>query len=152
MTPEAALLAVRVLLTVVLYGFLGLLLWTQWADLRASRRRRERAPAARLLAVDGPLAAAIFPLSQVNDIGRAADNTIRLDDETVSSHHARVLFQSGQWWLEDLASRNGTSVNGLRVEEPLVITYGDELSFGRVRVRLEDGLEPPADGAESGGG
>lgn len=141
MTPEVALLIIRILLAIVLYAFLFVVLRTQWADLRTSRLRQPRAPAARLQALDSELVEGIFPLDQANEIGRAADNLIRLEDETVSAHHARLMFHAGQWWLEDLGSRNGTSVNGLSLEEPLVVTYGDEISFGRVRMRLEDGIE-----------
>ncbi len=47
------------------------------------------------------------------------------------------MFQNGQWWIEDLASRNGTEVNEVPVEEPLVVSYGDQIRMGRVLARLE---------------
>ncbi len=137
MTPAQTLLGVRIGLAIVLYLFLGWLLYVQWKDLRATRQVAEGAPAARVVTVDGIPSGIVFALEALNEIGRAADNTIRLDDETVSSHHARIFYHGEQWWLEDLASRNGTDVNDLRVEEPLVVAYGDEIRFGRVRVRLE---------------
>jgi len=139
MTPAQALLAIRVLLAIVLYLFLAWLLVTQWRDLRQARQTMDAAPPARMVTIEGMPPDMAFNLEAVNDIGRAADNSIRLDDETVSIHHARIFYSGGQWWLEDLASRNGTDVNDLRVEEPLVVAYGDEIRFGRVRVRLEKG-------------
>ncbi|MGD8634401.1 MAG: FHA domain-containing protein, partial [Anaerolineales bacterium] len=78
-----------------------------------------------------------YPLDNLNLIGRAADNTIVLDDEIVSAHHARLSYLSDrQWWLEDLGSRNGTAVNAVPVDEPLAVTDGDTISFGNVEFRL----------------
>jgi pSer/pThr/pTyr-binding forkhead associated (FHA) protein len=78
-------------------------------------------------------------LNAVNLLGRAADNTIRLLDKSVSAYHARLSFQSGQWWLEDLGSRNGTMVNRVRLEGPLVVTYGDVIQLGGVGCVLAPG-------------
>lgn len=43
-------------------------------------------------------------------IGRLADNDVVLDYPIVSGHHARVVFEEGQAWLEDCNSRNGTAI------------------------------------------
>lgn len=71
-----------------------------------------------LVIIDGPHAGATFPLDQGNiTLGRSTHNTIVLDDEYVSSHHARVYQdpQSGQWVVEDLGSTNGTYINESRM-------------------------------------
>ena len=71
-----------------------------------------------LVIIDGPHAGATFPLDQGNiTLGRSTHNTIVLDDEYVSSHHARVYQdpQSGQWVVEDLGSTNGTHINESRM-------------------------------------
>jgi pSer/pThr/pTyr-binding forkhead associated (FHA) protein len=46
-------------------------------------------------------------------------------------------LRDGQWWLEDLGSRNGTFVNNRRVAEPTTVQAGDLLGIGRVLLRLE---------------
>jgi pSer/pThr/pTyr-binding forkhead associated (FHA) protein len=57
-------------------------------------------------------------------IGRERDNDIALADETVSRHHARLLVEPGignpQIYIQDLASANGTSVNGDRIVRQLL--------------------------------
>jgi pSer/pThr/pTyr-binding forkhead associated (FHA) protein len=57
-------------------------------------------------------------------IGRAEDNDIILEDETVSRHHARLLVEMGigrpQVYIQDLASVNGVLVNGERVVRRLL--------------------------------
>ncbi len=98
-----------------------------------------QAPEAHLLVLDGTQEGQRLMLRQTADIGRIVGNVVRLQDETVSAKHARLSFHGGQWWLEDLASRNGTDVNGVPVEQPLVVTYGDDIRFGQVRVRLQAG-------------
>lgn len=148
MTPAVALLIVRIVLAVCLYAFLAGALALLWRDLRSpgSDGSTSPAPGAHLSAM-GEMAGlrALIPLVEINLLGRAADNTIRVDDATVSAHHARIAYRSGQWILEDLGSRNGTRVNGIALEGPTVITYGDDLQFGEVLFGLRAGglPEPP---------
>lgn len=139
MTPELVLLIVRVLAAVALYAFFGFAMWSLLQDLRAGRLRAETPPEAHLEILEGPIPPSRLGLEPTTEIGRAAGNAIQLDDATVSAHHARLAHSGGQWWLEDFASRNGTFVNELAVQEPLVVTYGDEIRFGRVRTRLARG-------------
>jgi hypothetical protein len=139
MSPEQVLLALRALMAVALYAFLGAILVLLWRDLRAASRAERHVPAARLVVEDGPEAGRAFALTPLNLIGRAADNTLRIQDGTVSAYHARLSYQGGQWWLEDLGSRNGTRVNQIQVQQPLVVTYGDAISLGSVRLLLVAG-------------
>ena len=77
-----------------------------------------------LVIIDGPLAGASVPLSDdAVTLGRAASNTVVLDDEFVSTHHARITQDpsSGRWIIEDLHSTNGTVVNGKRITAPTVL-------------------------------
>jgi hypothetical protein len=142
MTPEFLFLLLRILAVATLYVFLGFIGYTLWKDLRQASSTGHDAPQAHLFALDDLEAGSCFDLEPQSELGRTAANTIKLDNETVSAHHARIFFQGGQWWLEDLASRNGTQVNEIKVDEPLVITYGDELRLGTVRLRLERGPSP----------
>lgn len=149
MTPEILMFGVRLLIAVTLYAFLGVIVWLQWRQLRASGSPSERYPAAHLHVLNGMAAGEEYPLTQTVDVGRAVGNAVRLQDEAVSAQHARISYQGGQWWVEDFASRNGTHVNGVRVQEPLVVTYGDEIRFGRTIFSLERGT---GSGARAGGG
>jgi pSer/pThr/pTyr-binding forkhead associated (FHA) protein len=139
MTPASVLLAIRVLVALALYGFLGVLAYYLFREFRAAASSRAYAPEAHLEEIAGPNPGAVFALVEFNLLGRAADCTIRVLDKTMSAHHGRLSFHAGQWWLEDLGSRNGSSVNEVRVREPIVVTYGDRLSLGRVVFRLESG-------------
>lgn len=65
-------------------------------------------------------------------VGRAAYCAVRLTDEKVSAEHASIYYDKGAWYLRDLASTNGTFIDGLRVElgrkNPL--SRGTEIGFG----------------------
>ena len=77
-----------------------------------------------LVVIDGPLAGSSVPLTgNTITLGRAASNTVVLDDEFVSSHHARVYTDpaTGQWAIEDLGSTNGTVVNQQRLDAPMIL-------------------------------
>jgi hypothetical protein len=140
---EILLVILRVLIALTLYAFLGVLLYYQRRELLNLTRTVEEAPAACLIRVTEDNQTVTYPLRLVNLVGRAADNTISIEDKTLSAHHCRISRHGGQWWLEDLGSRNGTHVNELALEEPLVVTYGDVITMGRVEFRLEVGGDIP---------
>jgi predicted component of type VI protein secretion system len=62
-------------------------------------------------------------------IGRSADCDIVLDDRQVSRLHARILWRGDGYELEDLASKNGTHLNGRDVEGRQPLRDGDEIQI-----------------------
>lgn len=64
-------------------------------------------------------------------IGRSLRVELSLDDDGVSRRHARLRERDGAVWLEDLGSRNGTFVNGLRVMAAVQLADGDKIHVGR---------------------
>jgi DNA-binding winged helix-turn-helix (wHTH) protein len=71
-----------------------------------------------------------------NVVGREPPVEVWLDSGSVSRRHARVVVDRQRTSLEDLDSKNGTWVNGRRVEGLVDIADGDELRFGSVVVHL----------------
>ncbi len=137
MTPGLVLLVIRIVLALILYAFLGLILLFLWKEIQSHQASEIHNPPAILVLADGSDVDVKHSLTVNNRIGRAADNSLVLRDDTASAHHARLSFHEGQWWLEDLGSRNGTAVNGIALEGPLVVTYGDQIAFGRIEFRME---------------
>ena len=68
-------------------------------------------------------------------IGRLPDNDIVLDDLLVSRHHAELYRCSGSWRLVDLASPNGTYVNGQRITQATIVE-GDLIGIGHAVLEL----------------
>ena len=65
-------------------------------------------------------------------IGRSSRHPIHIPDATVSKDHAEITSRSGQYYLRDLGSRNGTRVNGREAREPTLLEAGDRVEIGHV--------------------
>ena len=70
-------------------------------------------------------------------IGRGADCQIILDDDYVSTRHARVVSGENGIYVEDLGSTNGSYVNGQRITAPTTITMSDTVRIGKTILKLE---------------
>jgi pSer/pThr/pTyr-binding forkhead associated (FHA) protein len=57
-------------------------------------------------------------------------------DDTASARHAQLSYHHLQWWLEDLASTNGTILNDTPITMPTVITSGDEIRCGETHMTI----------------
>ena len=68
-------------------------------------------------------------------IGRRAGD-LCFEDPLISADHCVLDYRSGQWWVEDLGSTNGTRVNGERVEQA-PLTVGASLQIGQHRLTLQ---------------
>jgi two-component system, cell cycle response regulator len=66
-------------------------------------------------------------------LGRAADAAIRLHDDGVSRHHARIVQVQGELCIEDLGSANGTLLNGHRIRNA-VLRDGDKVQMGSTTI------------------
>lgn len=132
------LLALRIILIALLFGFIGWAFWLLWRDLRiqSATLTRPRLPSIQLTSIDAdPTQAKHFTRSQVL-VGRDPAAELYLEDKTISARHARLYFEDTQWWVEDLGSTNGTLLNQERVVEPVVLASGDRLQFGQVAFTL----------------
>lgn len=69
-------------------------------------------------------------------LGRRPECDITIPCATVSSRHCLLEYNQGYWWVRDLQSKNGTSVNGERGVQ-LKIDPKDILSVGRQRMVLD---------------
>src|SRR5205814_1808572 len=69
-------------------------------------------------------------------IGRGPDNTIVVNDPSISTHHAQLLLEGDTYRLKDLESTNGTRVNGKPVTEA-VLRFDDRIRFGAAEARYE---------------
>jgi phosphoserine phosphatase RsbU/P len=74
-------------------------------------------------------------------IGRAAENVIPLSDPFCSGRHAVIRPGESGYVIEDSGSKNGTFLNGRRIEAAEPLTTGDEVRIGGVRILFD---RPPA--------
>jgi len=92
----------------------------------------------RLVRMNGPQQERAIELpGPVCVLGRGPTANIRLEDDSVSKNHATLSFGDGSYHLEDLASSNGTFVNGKRIRERTELRSGDLLRLGAIILKLE---------------
>ena len=71
----------------------------------------------------------VYPLRLgLNTIGRSPENDVVIDDSYVSRRHCAILVHAGNGYeLHDIASKNGTYINGSRLAGPTKLNPGDEI-------------------------
>jgi pSer/pThr/pTyr-binding forkhead associated (FHA) protein len=84
----------------------------------------------KLIGRTGPVAGRDAMIGESLRIGAAADNDFRVDVTGISRHHARIVREGADFWLEDSGSTNGTFVNGLRVARER-LRHLDVVTLGR---------------------
>ncbi len=82
-------------------------------------------------------------------LGRGEEAVVRLRDRSVSRRHATISRIGARTHVRDLASQNGTHVNGERIVEPRPLASGDTLTVGAVTLIYHAGGDqsPPAEAA-----
>ncbi len=135
---------VRLLFSALLYVFLGALFFFLWRDIKLAARHpsapviRERPGQLRVLRGYNSVAeGSLLPLTPFTTIGRSDNNSIMITDPYASGEHALLTWRNGQWWLEDRDSRNGTLLNDMPVDTPLIIGHGDVIGIGQMQLRFE---------------
>ncbi len=70
-------------------------------------------------------------------IGRSDKCDITIKEDYISAKHAEIWYEDGEWYLEDLGSRNGTAVNGQRIRDTVILDPEDVISFGGLNFAFE---------------
>ena len=76
-----------------------------------------------------------IPLTEgENLLGRTRTATVRLDASGVSRRHASIEVHDDEAVIQDCGSKNGTSVRGRKIDDPIRLVDGDEIKIGPVRM------------------
>jgi len=142
--PHALLQILRYSLLAAIWLFFIYAARMVWVEVRRSRAEQAaQAPAAATTAADKAMAlrlrvvdppqrrGRVFELGDEVTVGRSPGCAVPLDDDNfASSIHARVFRRSGELWLEDLGSTNGTWLNDERLNDPVRLRRGDRVKIG----------------------
>ncbi|MDP6585478.1 MAG: FHA domain-containing protein, partial [Anaerolineales bacterium] len=121
MPPDTFYQLLRLLLFIILYGFIGVVIWTIWQDIKSTRQLINLSLSAKGTLIETSTDH-YHTVTPVTSVGRSSGNTVILQDTTVSMQHALITRRDAMWWLEDLESRNGTQLNSQPVNNPTVIS------------------------------
>jgi len=141
---EITFFVLRALAGLTLVGFLLALYILIWRHFKQARLQLQAAHTVGgyltdITETDEPSrqAGARFSLSPITTLGRAANNSIVVNDNFASGRHARIILQDGHWWLEDCDSRNGTLLNAEPIQQRAILADGDVIRIGKFDFKLE---------------
>jgi pSer/pThr/pTyr-binding forkhead associated (FHA) protein len=104
---------------------------------KSRKQRTPRGAPTKLQVVSGPNSGQSVPLGDGPVLlGRGTDAAIRLDDDYVSTRHARIAAAGDQWFVEDLGSTNGTYLGSQRITSPTPIGLNIQVRLGKTIVEL----------------
>lgn len=106
---------------------------------------------AALLLLTGPQAGRRHEIDAEVTMGRSPSCTIALEDAKVSRKHVRIAMVGGEARVSDLGSRNGTLVNGEKIEGEVTLLPGDRLQVGDSTILFEPSAKASLSDAETDG-
>jgi pSer/pThr/pTyr-binding forkhead associated (FHA) protein len=107
------------------------------AQSRSRSGRRPRGEPTHVAVLDGANAGETVSLDEAPIlVGRGTDAAIRLDDDYVSTRHARIARSGEQWFIEDLGSTNGTYIGSHRLTQPTILQLGSTVRIGKTTLEL----------------
>jgi len=133
------LFVLRLIVLLLLYLFIGWIGYTIFKDLRKSSGSAGKtfiSPITLFQEGDDLFEPKQFTIPEIV-IGRDPANTFHLEDSTVSLRHLKLSYRNQHWWAEDLESTNGSYLNGDQILSPVILTDGDELRLGQVRLSVK---------------
>jgi pSer/pThr/pTyr-binding forkhead associated (FHA) protein len=131
----------RLSMAIALYAFLSWAVYTLWRDIKRQSELLESRKIPKITLVNdigNEIISHEFILQELV-VGRDKSCDLVLDEKTVSAEHARLSYHHGNWWVEDLHSRNGTFLNQELLATQAVVTSGDELQVGQVELQIQIG-------------
>lgn len=143
MPLDIILLIGRITVALILYAFLATVLIYVLRDIKITSQHIDESQrvSGRLTVIEHHDATAetgqAYPLRRLTTLGRGPTNAIVLQDNFASVYHAQIIYRSGQWWIEDQHSHNGTSLNDIPLTEAVVLSSGDIISIGHTKLLIE---------------
>ncbi len=131
-------LFIRILLVVLLFGFVGFTLYLYWQEVFFHQQKVKRisAPSVSITDIRAPTFNHVFNITEIN-IGRDPACEFHLEEATLSARHAKLAYHHNQWWIEDLNSSNGTYLNDEAVITPVVVTTQDHIRCGEINLVID---------------
>ena len=101
---------------------------------------------ARLVTISDGKVAEAYPVEESGTIyGRAGGALVQFMDPEVSKRHMKIDLKGKEWWLLDMSSKNGTYLNGERVQSGF-LQSGEKILIGNTTLYFIAGENLPVSG------
>ncbi len=134
--------ALRIILLILFYVFIGWISYLIYSDLRGSGRigaGKATIPPIHFHFTDNDESIEnIYTKSEII-LGRDPASDLPLSDDRISLRHCKIAYYQNQWWVEDLGSTNGTYLNNALITSNIVLMNGDILRLGHQEIRVKMG-------------
>lgn len=104
--------------------------------IEAFRHKRRRRRAHLVVSLSNGTVQRFDLTEQVISFGRGEDNTVLIDDDFTSTHHARISPRERGWVIEDCGSTNGTWIERKRISSPTPLAPGMKVRIGRTEIAV----------------
>ena len=120
-----------IIFIVILYSIIYYALKIMYKDVKGGKKKKAHGLEVLKTISNGTLGiGSVIPVTSTISIGRREDNSIVLNDQFVSSYHAKIYVKNNDFYLEDLASTNGTFINDSKVEGRVRLKVNDQIRMG----------------------
>lgn len=129
----------RIILILLAYVFAGWIAYWMFIDYRNTIRNQkapEILPINLQVQIGTEKSDMQFAKNEIT-IGRDPSCDLSLQDDTLSQRHCKLSYQQKHWWAEDMASTNGTYLNNTLIDSPIILTDGDQLQLGHIKISIQ---------------
>ncbi len=132
--------------TVIIYVFIIFVIRLIYLDVKKMSRFENNSIADEACAGLRPIKSKIEPRTPLKHrytiygeavIGRSPECDIVINESYISQKHLIIWYENGDWYLEDLGSRNGTVINGKRIQREVILDPEDVISIGGLNFVFE---------------
>lgn len=115
---------------IIIYAFVFQIAKMIFQDIKSTQASKK---GAYLKLIDDEVKDKIYPIRESLTVGRDRYSDIRLDYKFVSKNHFIIEEDGGEYYLSDLGSKNGTYVNGIRIDDEVILEDGDIIELNDIK-------------------
>ncbi len=115
---------------IIIYLFVFQIAKMIFQDIKSTQASKK---GAYLKLIDDEAKDKIYPIRESLSVGRDRYSDIRLDYNFISKNHFIIEEDGGEYYLRDLGSKNGTYVNGTKINDEVILEDGDVIEVNDIK-------------------